>query len=217
MNKLDILYNKLHAIGLRVNSIEKINDQYDIEESIVESLYFIDQDGRLLGLIFSWLKVHGNYLNADKLLREYERGIKYRGETPWFSAVCAFMVLNKDYRFKKGIIKISPKHYLGNSDDESLVKIKGSVSFLEEIGIIISQSSLRIRIDDVQSIEELIKKNRQYRNRHIFGPNWRADIITVIQNGAKNANQVAKELGINRSRVGVVFKEYFLVEKYLKS
>jgi hypothetical protein len=74
---------------------------------------------------------------------------------------------------------------------------------------------LRIRESDVFSVDELVKANRQYRNRYIFGANWRAEIITSIQNGAQNPNQVSKLLGIARSRVGIVFKEYSLIKKYI--
>ena len=65
-------------------------------------------------------------------------------------------------------------------------------------------------------MDELVSKNMQYRNRLIFGANWRSEIITAIMNGAKNANQVAKKLGINRTRVGIVFKEYQTISNHLE-
>lgn len=211
------LFRDLEAIGLRVtySSNSKISEEPDIEKTIVKSLYHIDEEGRLLGLIISWMRIHGNHLIADKFFKEYEAAKKYLGETPWFNGICSFMYSQKDHRFKKGVIKLKKPHHLGNRDQSSLIKLKGPVDFLENVGIHAANSSLRIRESDVLSVDELVKVNKQYRNRYIFGANWRAEIITSIQNGAQNPNQVSKLLGITRSRVGIVFKEYSLVKKYI--
>ena len=214
---LNQVFQQLSGIGFRVSFQGKALKEFDIEQALVEALYFIDQEGRLLSLILSWLTHHGAYLNVDKFFREYEKGIKYRGETPWFSGICAFMLYKRDHRFKKGVTKISPVHHIGGRNQNSLIKMKGAVSYFKDIGLLVAESSLRIREEDILGPAELISQNRQYRNRHLFGANWRADIITVIQEGAENANQVAKKLGLQRSRVGIVFKEYLLVESFLKN
>lgn len=210
----DDLYRDLETIGLRVSSstARRLDFSADIERTIIKSLYHIDSDGRLFGLIFSWLKIHGSHLIADKLFKEYEEAKKYLGETPWFAGVCSYMNDQKDIRFKKGIKKTKKIHFLGNRDQSTLIKLKGSVKFLENVSIVAPTSALRIREQDVVPQSELVKINRQYRNRFIYGANWRAEIITSIQNGAENPNQISKLLGIARSRVGVVFKEYMLVK-----
>jgi hypothetical protein len=211
----DELYSKLEKIGFRVtatgNKRLSSKEDLDIEKIFIEALYQIDSDGRLLGLLFSWLSVHGSHLIADKFFKEYEDAKKFLGESPWFNAVCSFMMSQKDHRFKKGALKLKKSHSFGNRDQDTLIKLKGSVDFLADVGIQVPISALRIREQDVFSIEELVKSNLQYRNRYVFGANWRAEIITSIQNGAHNANQVAKHLGIAPSRVGIVFKEYMQV------
>jgi hypothetical protein len=214
---IDELFRDLEAIGLRVtySKVPKLSGEPDIEKTIVRALYHIDDEGRLLGLIISWLKVHGTHLIADKLFKEYDSAKRYLGETPWFNGICSYLLLQKDHRFKKGVLKLKKTHHLGNRDQSSLIKLKGAIDFLEEVGILAAESSLRIRESDVFSVDELVKSNRQYRNRYIFGANWRAEIITSIQNGAQNPNQVSKLLGIARSRVGIVFKEYSLIKKYI--
>ncbi len=217
MSNIDELFRDLDAIGFRVtySNVSKISEEPDLEKTIVKALYHIDEEGRLLGLIITWLKIHGTHLHADKLFKEYDAAKEYLGATPWFSGICSFMYSQKDHRFKKGIVKLKKPHHLGNRDQSSLIKLKGAIHFLEVVGIMAAESSLRIRESDIFSVDELVKANRQYRNRYIFGANWRAEIITSIQNGAQNPNQVSKLLGIARSRVGIVFKEYSLIKKYI--
>ena len=217
MSNIEELFRDLEAIGFRVtHSVsKKLTSEPDIERTLVKACYHIDSEGRLLGLIITWLKIHGSHLIADKFFKEYEDAKVYLGETPWFSGICSYMYSQKDHRFKKGVIKLKKTHSFGNRDQSSLIKLKGAVDFLEDVGILVAESTLRIRESDVLEVDELVKTNMQYRNRYIFGANWRAEIITAIQNGAKNPNQVSKMLGIARSRVGIVFKEYLQIKQYI--
>lgn len=212
MNNINELYSELSAIGFRVNA-DSLEDSegVDIEKTLVKSLYYIDKEGRLLSLVLSWLNIHGDHLIADKFFKEYEKAKEYLGESPWFTGVCAFMVNKKDHRFKKGGGRLKNAHHYKNKDQTQLIKIKGAVEYLEEVNIFIAKSALRLRERDVQSVDELIKDNKQYRNRFIYGANWRAEIITAIQNGVPNPNKIANHLGIQRSRVSIVFNEYVKV------
>ncbi len=217
-HELNLLYEDMSTIGMRVNFTrnKKLQKEApDIERTIIKLIYKIDDDGRLLGLLFSWLETHGKHLIADKFFKEYNLAKKFLGESVWFSAICIYMSHKKDIRFKKGIKKLKNYHHLGNRDQNNLIKLKGAVKIFEEIGILVPLSSFRIRVQDVFTQEELITCNQQYRNRYLFGANWRAEIITSIQRGAKNPNQVSKILGLARSRVCIVFKEYMMVKDFV--
>lgn len=214
LNKLNALYSNLAEIGFRVTYgpvVVERKETVDIERTLILACYHIDEDGRLLGLLMSWLKIHGAHVFLDKFLREYEQAKKDLGESPWVSGLCAYMDSIKYPRFKKGIHKRRVPHHIGNTDQSSLVALKGSEECFESVGIIVPRSLIRIREKDILSSEELIARNRQYRNRYAFGANWRAEIITAIQDGAETPAQVAKLLGIAKSRVGVVFKEFMQV------
>ncbi len=217
MFNIEELFRDLSAIGFRVTHsfVKKRANYPDIEKTLVRACYYIDSETRLLGLLITWLKIHGTHLIADKFFKEYEDAKEYLGETPWFHGICSYMYSQKDHRFKKGVIKLKKNHSFGNRDQSSLIKIKGAIHFLEEVGILVAESTVRIREPDILSVDELVKTNTQYRNRYIYGANWRAEIITTIQNGAKNPNQVSKALGIARSRVGIVFKEYLQIKDYI--
>lgn len=209
MSSLNHLYTELNAIGFRVNGDStNVEDNIDIEKTLVKVLYYIDREGRLLSLLFSWLNTHGGHVIADKFFKEYEKAKEYLGETPWFVGVCAFMLDRKDYRFKKGVKPLKKPHHYRNKDQSQLIKVKGPVDSLERVNIYLAKSSLRLRERDVFSVDELIKENQQYRNRFVYGANWRSEIITAIQNGVANPNKIANLLGIQRSRVSIVFNEY---------
>ena len=87
------LYFRLQKIGFRVNSTQKKSKEYvDIEKTIVDALYEVDNDSRLLSLVLSWVEIHGPHLVADKLIKYYQQGIEYRGDYPWVIALAARMI-----------------------------------------------------------------------------------------------------------------------------
>ena len=213
--ELDILYYSLSSIGFRVShglkSTQKQNSSIDIESVLVKSLFYMDLDGRLFSLVVSWLDVHGSHLVFDKFLKKYKKESRERGEkSPWFNAVCSFMSkVKKDHRFSKHTSRLAKDHHFGGRDQSSLIALKGEIDWLSEVGIKMARTSLRLRRSDIESIDDLISKNLQYRNRFIFGANWRSEIITKIQQGnCSTPASIARELGISRSRVGSVFGDY---------
>ncbi len=86
-----------------------------------------------------------------------------------------------------------------------------AIPYLEKIGIMIPEGSLRIRDKDVLPAEILLKKNMQFKNRLLFGANWRADIITAIEWGMENPNRISKLLGCSYEPANRIFREYMLV------
>lgn len=217
MTQNNDLYSKLEAIGIRVVAGKKFSfkDVPDIERTLINACYEVDKDGRILGLLFSWINVHGLHIVADKLFKEYAIAKNYFGESPWFYAICAYCFYLKDHRFKKGLIKLKRPHHFGNRDQSTLIKLKGAIDYLEALNIFVPTSALRIRESDVLSVHELIEKNIQYRNRYIWGANWRAEIFTLLSSGINSPGEVAKKLGLAKSRVGIVYKEYLIAKKFI--
>lgn len=203
---IDELYPHLFSIGIRVNSPIKVLAQSDIEETLVDSLYFIDRDSRLLGLILSWMKVHHLKINADKFFRTYE---KKEERNPWFSGVCSYLLRElKDHRFKKGVSKNRKTHDWMNRDQSSLIKMKGPCAFLESEKISIASTSVRIRESDIFEPKELCGVHNQYRNRCLYGANWRSDIITFYQINPTTIYKISKDMGIRWNVVNSVISDY---------
>ena len=209
------LYDKLSEIGFRVTSKQKLDEFVDIEKTILEALYEVDSDSRLLGLLFSWASVHGEHLIADKLLKYYDNKKEHLGECPWVSAICAYLVHRKKHKFKKGIIKFKSEVWIGGRKMAVSLKMDGAINYLKELNIMIPSKHLRLRESDILMVKELIKTNTQYKNRFIYGANWRSEIITAIERGINNPYKISKELKIGYSRVWTVFNEYQLATNNL--
>lgn len=208
------LEERLAFIGISLSISGEIDKKIwvDIEKTLIDACYEVESDSRLLSLLFSWIGVHGKYLNADKIIKLYKLTSKFRGDSPWFYALCAFGVEQGILKLKKGIKKQKELVYFRNEKSKTLFEIKGAISYLEKIGIMIPEGSIRIRDKDVLPIEVLLKKNKQFKNRLLFGANWRADIITAIEWGMENPNRISKELGCSYEPANRIFREYMLVK-----
>ena len=206
------LYKRLSNIGFYLNGPSSGLDELDcdIEETIILSLYELDSDSRLFSLVFSWGKIHGKHLIADKFFNTYEKIKSIKGECPWVSGFCSMMISQGDRRFKKGITKFRRPVFLRNKNVEKLIEIKGAIEWLEKVNIRVPSHYFEFHERKIMPPEKLIKKNRQYRNRFIYGTNWRSEVITLIELGFENPYQISKHLGIGYPRVREVFKDYSL-------
>ncbi|MGB0454707.1 MAG: hypothetical protein ACPGJV_13445 [Bacteriovoracaceae bacterium] len=213
--KLSILYSKLSAIGLLVSSKRIKKEFNDIEEVLLDALYEVDNDSRMLSLIFSWANIHGDYIIADKFFKAHKKRVKRNGECPWVYALCAYLVHSKNHKFKNGLIKQKKEIWVGDRVSESSRKLQGTIDYLEALNIIVPKKFLRIRESDCLSREVLIKQNTQYRYRFIYGVNWRSEIIYAIHRGLDNPNKISKELGLSYSNVWSVFNDFKLVERFV--
>lgn len=210
-------YTKLNFIGFQVESpqnhkpdysSDQFLSEYDLETILLQACYEVDQDSRLLSLLFSWGQIHGEYIIANKFLKYYEVFIKTRGECPWVSAFCAFMVSLKRQKFAKGIKKYNEKVWVGNRPQEEGIKMKGSIDYLEPLNIFIPNGNVRLRNQDALSPEELLKINQQYKSRYLFGANFRADIIYAVQMGFTNPYRISKTLQISYENVRDTYNDY---------
>ena len=208
------LNDKLSFIGIRVNTNQKLkkSEHIDIEKTIIESVLEFNKDLRLASLIFTWIKVHGNYVITEKLQKLF-----YKLSSPemvsiyWFSALAVFAHEHCNYKWKKLITKPKSEVFLFNEEiTRSAVKLKGENTLLKKYNFILPENTLRIREMDVLSIKELLKNNLQYKNRYLYGPSWRADIITAIEKGAKNPTEISKLTGCSYEPAHRVFREYSL-------
>lgn len=210
------LNRDLVRIGMRLSLRESPrgrNAPADIEETLLRAIVRFPDDHRLVSLVFSWIKVHGKYVIVQKL-RKTAREHFPKNEFPaivWLSAVAAFAAETCSLKWRKLARRSRTPVYLFPEDvTESAIALKGSVPWLEKLNFRVPASALRIREDDVLSQEELIAANAQYRNRYLYGPSWRADIITAIQQGMKTPTEIAKGIGCSYEPAYRVFHEYML-------
>lgn len=220
----DILDSKLRYIGFNITS--KLSNQFnekmapevllrenDLELILLEACYEVDSDSRMLSLLFSWGKVHGEYIIANKFLKYYHSLKKTKGDCPWVSAFCAYLVELKLQKFQKGMIKFPHKIWQNQQPQEAGIKMKGAITYLEKLNIYIPNGNIRIREQDAISPLFLLNTNQQYRCRYLYGANFRADIIYAIQIGFENPNRIAKALKISYENVRCIFNDYTTLKK----
>lgn len=206
------LNTALTKIGVRIwaDDIEpKYKGYIDIEETIIKALYEAIHDGRLLSLIFSWQKIHGEHLIAEKFFKISSLYERTRGPNHLVNAFCAFSVHLGLHKFKKGAIRLKEEKYLTLSAPGA-IKAQGAVDWLKKINILCPTTYFTLKDESIMSSEELIKINLQYRNRFIYGANWRADIITAIQFGYDNPSKIKDLIGCSYEPANRIFKQYKL-------
>lgn len=215
------LDEKLIYIGIRLTSAHlstkaKSSQWVDIEETIYEATLEVANDSRLFFVLCSWVKVHGEHVVVEKLLK-----FQKNRNSAWLIALAIFAMSENLHKWKSLVKKVDGEYALGSlAVAQQAIKYKGIDSRFADSGFLIASGGLRVRDSDVKTVTELIESNLQYKNRFIIGSNWRSDVITAIQMGIQNPYQIAKAIKCSQPSVYKIFKEYSLVannRKHLKS
>lgn len=205
---------KLRAIGFRItapDSTRKVSSRTsaDIESTLLEAIQDAPQDGRLASLIFTWLQVHGAYVNVERFAK-LARSI----EAPLVRGYAAFAAEHCGAKWSKLARRSKEPVYLYPQElTESAVRLKGANELLKKVNVIVPSDAIRIRERDVFTPQELAHISRQYRNRYLYGPSWRADIITAIESGAASPSEVMRMVGCSYEPAHRVFREYKLARE----
>ena len=211
------LMNQLRIIGVNIGLTNEYDIEADIEETIIRACYEVENDPKVLSYLFSWLIIHHNYILTEKFLKVYKQVSLVMGESPYFIAVCAYCFNLGDHRFKKMCNKLNKPFYMGQGSEKSkkdFIKLKGAISYLQKLNIFVPTTYIRIRRGDALPPDRLAVDNLQYRNRLLYGANWRADIITAIESTeelSSNPYQISKKIGCSYPSVLRVYKEYEIV------
>ena len=205
----------LIAIGFRLASAEKKSrklEKIDIESTLLGIICSFTADYRIASILMSWIKVHGNYVIVEKLIKLRNRVSRETGESlPWMSFISAWAVDCGFNKWRKLIQKeIGPIYLYDPEISENAILRKGLLPWPEPLGFRVPKNSLRIRESDVLTPEELIQLNQQYKNRYIFGASWRADIITATQNGIITPMEISRAVGCSYEPAYRISREYFL-------
>lgn len=202
----------LSRIGIRIwakDIDEKFNGFVDIEETIVKALYDAPTDGRLMSLIFSWQKIHGEFLITEKFFKICTLFERVRGPNHFINAFCAYSVHLGLHKYKKGSVPLKKERYL-TTEAPSMIKARGAVDWLKKINILCPIPYFVLKEESIMPQVDLLKYNLQYKNRFIYGANWRADIITAIQLGFDNPSKIKNLIGCSYEPANRIYKQYKL-------
>jgi vacuolar-type H+-ATPase subunit F/Vma7 len=208
----------LTAIGFRLAGTEAESfkpERVDIESTLLDVIDAFTEDYRIAAVLMSWIKVHGNHVIVEKLIKLRDKAIDEAGRSfPWMTLVAAWAVECGYHKWRKLIKKENGPLYLYDPEvSESAILRKGLIPWLEPLGFRVPRDSLRIRDADVLTPKELIQANMQYRNRYIFGASWRADIITAIQNGITIPMEISRGVGCSYEPAYRISREYILATR----
>jgi hypothetical protein len=206
--------NSLATIGFRVGGgrvlVPPEQFEVDIEKTLLDVILEVPSDRRLASVLFTWVKVHGNYVIVEKLRKlAGTKPWKGRPELVWLVAVARWAAECGGPKWKKLVTPTKEPVFLFDREvTESAIARKGAVPWLGEVGFRVPEGSLRIRESDVMSPEELASVNTQYRNRYRYGPSWRADIITAIESGLDSPAAIARRVGCSYEPAHRVLREW---------
>ena len=184
----------------------QLKDAPDIEATLLDILGHMGEDGRLFSWALSWVKVHGASVIVEKL-RKLSK-MRPESSVVWLSALAALAVQEGMSKWRPLVKKqAEPRFFFPRDLSEGVIAMKGAVPWLKTLNLLLPEGSLRIRETDVLTPEQLAEIHRQYRNRYLFGPSWRADIVTAIEDGAKTPTEIMKRVGCSYEPAHRVLRE----------
>ncbi len=208
----------LAQIGFRVSGdLSETDDstRADIEQTLLSVIGHLPEDYRLASILLSWIKVHGNYVIAEKLVKQIKRNPWRDSLLPaWMTLAAAWAVECGYHKWKKLMFTLKPPVYFYAPEiSEAAIARKGSIPWLDALGLRVPKDSFRVREGDVFSPEELIAANLQYKNRYLYGASWRADIITAVQRGISSPMEISRTIGCSYEPAHRISHEYLLARK----
>lgn len=209
------IFEKLSAIGCNITAKHiprKLSCSIEIEETLLEASIAIqtNHDSRILGLLLSWVSAHGEIINMERLKKLVSSAEQSHRKIHWIYLLAHFGLNCGQSRWRIIQKRLPQGFELANEDldfAKQRVLFKGIEPWAEGTGFVIAKRSEAIDSKFVLNSSQIAKQNTWFRNRLIFGSSWRADIITAMMFGAKNAYSASKQIGCSYEPAHRVFKE----------
>jgi len=137
-----------------------------------------DSDFRVLAVLVTWLGVHHERLNADRLVRIVQVQAELRVGAFWASVA---QWLRSDRRLARLGRWSGERVDLLPVGTEFQIKRRGEDPRFQDCPLRVPAGVLRDRQQDVLSPRELAKRHAAYRQRIIMGPTYRADMWALLE------------------------------------
>ena len=136
-------------------------------------------DLRVLSALTTWLSVHHQRVNADRLIRI----VSMRGEQrvlAYWAAIAHW--LNADRRLSR-LAELAPEQrvHLLRVGSAFQLKRRGEDPRFEDSALVVPQGVLRDRDADVLTPQQLAARHRAYFQRIQIGPSCRADLWALLE------------------------------------
>lgn len=196
--------------GIGCNMMAKAPKNMFPEECLADLSLHLLQDSKALVLAIGAVKAHASVLHPEFLLKTF------RNRQCDFNVIGALLAKTQDRRFQKVIEFCREQKFVSPKPTKMLsfaLKIGQSSADVEfkSFGIQISHMD-PVDLKKITTIEVFLKNNVYIYNRLLFGCNWRADIISVIERGLDSPTAIKNRLQCSYETAHRVFNEYTLVE-----
>ncbi len=204
------------VLGLKVSALDHgpslRGSGDDLEETLVEVCDLALSEPALPNLLATWVVVHGQRVRTEKLNALAKAYRKKHGRKLFWLCVLAHFAVSKGH--KKWALVAKSLNSEASMEQPAAAKafaeVVGTASFLQGTGLYVTEKSLRVRDEDVDSVEALAQKSLQYRLRILYGSEVRADVRYAMMEGASSAKEVSKRVFCGRSTAEILFKDFSL-------
>lgn len=166
------------------------------------------QDFKTLTLMNTALQKHKGLFHPEILLKYlYKKNVD-------LNVIGALLNKTRDRRYLK-VISFCKNHAQPSEIPKQILSLSariGQSKFdqdFKKFGIELSELPLGDE-RKIMSTQRLIRNNTVFKNRVLFGCNWRADIISCIEFGFANPSQIKKRLNCSYETAHRVFNDYVL-------
>jgi hypothetical protein len=168
-------------VGIGVGFAAAAASEPNIEDTLLAaSVEGMEHDDlRVLSALTTWLSVHHQRVNADRLIRI----VSTRGEQrvlAYWAAIAHW--LNGDRRLSR-LTALAPKQrvHLLRAGSAFQLKRRGEDPRFDSSALAVPQGVLRDRDADVLTPQQLAARHRAYFQRVQMGPSYRADLWALLE------------------------------------
>lgn len=203
---------KMILIGFLLSDesqIENSADYVDFEAILAEAFITIPQrrdKNRLTTLLLSWIEVHGWCINHEKLKKNLEKLPHEEVLESYASLAGAFATFRK----LKGwnyLLTFASTNGVKDLSESSTIAMRGLEPWALNAGYRLAKDTLKTDLRWVMSRSQLSEFRPEYKNRLIVGPNWRADVLSVVEKGVNRPADVQKIILISYEPAHRILKD----------
>lgn len=155
--------------GIGMNFAAVGNPSAEIEQTLLEAseLGMDGADFRVLSLLSTWIEIHSEYINADRLVRLVHSNPSMRVRAYWAATATR---LSKDRRFARLLSSYDgPRVDLLPVGNDFQIERRGEDPRFENTALRAPAGCLRDRAADVLSPEQLARRHPEYKERVLMG------------------------------------------------
>lgn len=195
MSEMITIFDKLASIGCQFSEVKLVS--VDIEATIAEAIEILPyskERGRILKVLCSWIVENGNQVILEKLSKFLTVKANEGSDVSYAALLGAFAVTHKLHKWS--ILKrFKPKELVSIAEKK--------VGFAEEpwaseVNFCVSKSAIQADPKYTLTRKQVAKMHKQYRNRLMYGAQYRADIVTAVQLGFTSVKSLVNLIGVSR-------------------